>query len=177
MLTTHVYFQPDKEEIAKFYVGELCDILNYYATQRKIVIASYLIALFLKQYNMYYMVYLEIHIYAKQKVMKIQDAIKRKYYIFFTEVLRDSENTFSYFQKDRPYFSHIITSNYLLILMLCLMLGFDHRDNQLINMAVICTLDVVVELFDLVPNWRRRQLLILDELIQIVYSKKDLWYI
>jgi hypothetical protein len=129
------------------------------------VIASFFVALFLKQYNMYYLIYLEIHIWAKQKNMKVQDVIRHKYYTFYTEILRDSENTFSFFQKDKPYFSHLITSNYLLVLLLSIMLGFEHRDNQLINMALICLIDIVVEFFSVVPNWRRRQLLILDEVI------------
>lgn len=129
------------------------------------MIASFFVALFLKQYNMYYLIYLEIHIWAKQKNMKVQDVIRHKYYTFYTEILRDSENTFSFFQKDKPYFSHLITSNYLLVLLLSIMLGFEHRDNQLINMALICLIDIVVEFFSVVPNWRRRQLLILDEVI------------
>lgn len=32
MVTTCVYFQSDKEEIAKYYVGELCDIMAYYGS-------------------------------------------------------------------------------------------------------------------------------------------------
>lgn len=129
MLTTHVYFQSDKEDIAKYYVGELCDIMTFYASTRKIVICAFFIALFLKQYNMYYLIYLEIHIEAKQKSKKVSEIIKLKYYTFFTEILRNSENTYSFFQKDKPYFSHLITCNYLLVLLLSIMLGFEHRDN------------------------------------------------
>jgi len=125
---------------------------------------------------MYYLVYLEIHMEAKQKNRRVADIIKLKYYTFFTEVLRDSETTYSFFQKDKPYFSHLLTSNYLLVLMLSIMLGFEHRDNQLVNMALICVIDIVVELLDVVPNWRRRQLLILDEIIWIIYGNKELWY-
>lgn len=43
-------------------------------------------------------------------------------------------------------------------------------------MAIICLFDVTAELFNVVPNWRRRQFLILDELIKIVYGQADLWY-
>lgn len=104
MITTHIYYQSEKEEFAKHYVGELCDIMAYYWSQRNIVICSFIFALFLKQYNLYYLTYLEIHIEAKQKNLKVQDVIKLKYYTFFTETLRDSENTLSYFQKKRTYF-------------------------------------------------------------------------
>lgn len=67
-------------------------------------------------------------------------------------------------------------TNYMLLLMLAVKLGFEHRDNQLINMGLICIIDIIVEVLDLVPNWRRRQLLILDEIIQIIYGSKDLWH-
>lgn len=176
MITTHIYYQSEKEEFAKHYVGELCDIMAYYWSQRKIVICSFFFALFLKQYNLYYLTYLEIHIEAKQRNLKVQDIIKLKYYTFYTETLRDSENTLSYFQKKRTYFQHLVMTNYLLLLMLAIKLGFEHRDNQLINMGLICIIDIVVEVFELVPNWRRRQLLILDEVIQIIYGSKDLWH-
>lgn len=65
MLTTYVFYHSEKVEIARYYVGELCDIMNYYNSQRKIVILAYFIAMFLKMYNMYCIVYLEIHIEAK----------------------------------------------------------------------------------------------------------------
>lgn len=108
--------------------------------------------------------------------MKICDLVKHKYYTFFTETLRESENTFSYFQQNKPCFVHLLTSNYLLVLLLSVMLGCEHDDNQLINMGCICLLDFMAEYLSVVPNWRRRQLLILDELIQIFYDKSDLWF-
>jgi len=43
-------------------------------------------------------------------------------------------------------------------------------------MGMICLYDIIMELFDLVPNWRRRQFLILDEIINIVYGNNDLWH-
>lgn len=46
---------------------------------------------------MYYLIYLELHIEAKQKNKKVEEIIKLKYYTFFTEILRDSENTYSFF--------------------------------------------------------------------------------
>jgi hypothetical protein len=42
-------------------------------------------------------------------------------------------------------------------------------------MALICLIDIIVEFFNVVPNWRRRQLLILDEIIQIIHGNKELW--
>lgn len=56
------------------------------------------------------------------------------------------------------------------------MLGYEHGDNQLINTALICMIDIFVEMFDIVPNWRRRQLLLLDEILNIIYPQEELWH-
>jgi len=43
-------------------------------------------------------------------------------------------------------------------------------------MGFICLLDVGLEYLGLIPNWRRRQFLMLDEFIRLIYSKQELWY-
>jgi len=67
MLTSHMFFYSEKLELNKYYQGELCSIMSFYERQRYIIVFSYLIAVFLKFYNMYFYTYLEIHIEAKQK--------------------------------------------------------------------------------------------------------------
>lgn len=37
-------------------------------------------------------------------------------------------------------------------------------------------MDFLAEYLGIVPNWRRRQLLLLDELIHIRYGTEELWY-
>jgi len=43
-------------------------------------------------------------------------------------------------------------------------------------MAIICLSDFVIEVFNIVPNWRRRMLLIFDEIITIRFNNNELWY-
>jgi len=48
---------------------------------------------------------------------------------------------------------------------------------QLLNMTFVCFFDVIVEAFlsDLFPNWKRRQLLILDDFLRFIYGNSELW--
>ena len=43
-------------------------------------------------------------------------------------------------------------------------------------MAMVCLLDIVVEAFDLAPNWKRRQLIVLDSILRMIYGHSGLWY-
>jgi len=66
MLTSNgVFFINEKADFARYYNGELCDVIAFYETNRFIILWSYLVAVFLKFYNMYLEAYLEIHIEAK----------------------------------------------------------------------------------------------------------------
>lgn len=44
-------------------------------------------------------------------------------------------------------------------------------------MAIICVFDIVTEIFDIFPDWKRRQLLCLDELLRVIYENSELWHI
>jgi hypothetical protein len=61
---------------------------------------------------------LEIHIEARQKDCLVEDIIKEKYFEFYTETLRDSEEAYSFFDYSFPWYAHIINSNYILILLI-----------------------------------------------------------
>lgn len=37
-------------------------------------------------------------------------------------------------------------------------------------------MDFVAEFLGLIPSWKRRQLLVLDEVLQFVYGNNELWY-
>lgn len=54
MQTSHVFLYSEKLELAKYYSGEICDLMAFYETYRSIIIYSYLIAILLKLYNMYF---------------------------------------------------------------------------------------------------------------------------
>jgi len=126
MLTSNgVYFLNEKLEFSRNYNGELCDVMAFYEKNRFIIIYSYLVAIFLKIYNMYFTSYLEIHVEAKQKDVKVADIIRLHYFKFFTETLPDSENTLSFFGWNKPFYAHILTANYFLIIALCIMIGTD----------------------------------------------------
>lgn len=58
MFSTFVQYHSEKVEVALYYVGELCDIMAYYEEQRKLVMISIIIAVFLKTYNTYCILYL-----------------------------------------------------------------------------------------------------------------------
>lgn len=73
---TYVFYHSEKVEIARYYVGELCDIMVYYESQRKIVILAFFVALFLKLFNNYFYMYFELHIEAKQKNMVVSKMVK-----------------------------------------------------------------------------------------------------
>ena len=51
----------------------------------------------------------------------------------------------------------------------------DQNDVQLLNMAIICVFDIITELFDIFPDWKRRQLLCLDELLRVIYENNELY--
>lgn len=76
MLTTNVYFHSEKIEIARHYVGELCDVMLFYQTQKMVCSMSYLVALLLKQYNLYIYYQNEIIIFARQHNIKIIDGVR-----------------------------------------------------------------------------------------------------
>ena len=48
---------------------------------------------------------------------------------------------------------------------------------QLLNMTFVCFFDLVVEAFlsDIFPNWKRRQLLLLDDFLRFMYGQSELW--
>lgn len=145
MLITHTGYQKEKFEIARYYVGEMCDIMAYYYSQKRIVILAYLIALLLKYYNTYFVIYLELHIEAKQKNLKVLDMIRLKYYTFFTETLRDSEKT-DFFSRGYPFYVQLFNIKYITTVLLCLVLGLEQDDNNLINVSLICLFDLASEL-------------------------------
>jgi len=62
------------------------------------------------------------------------------------------------------------------MLLIGLMLGSEHQDHKLVNAVLICLFDVLMELFDIVPNWRRRQFLLLDGFVKLIYGESELWY-
>ena len=44
-------------------------------------------------------------------------------------------------------------------------------------MAVVCSIDIVNEVFDLVPTWRKRYLLNIDLIIKLFkFVREDLWH-
>ena len=78
---------------------------------------------------------------------------------------------------NNPLLLYIISANFLLMLMLILNWAFEESDNQIINMVIICFFDVIVDGFQIFPNWQRRQMLLIDEILRIFYGEADLWHI
>lgn len=62
------------------------------------VMASFAFAALLKLYNDNYLLLLDIHVEAQRKKIKVQDAIKQRYFKFYTEVLPRSEHCVSMFR-------------------------------------------------------------------------------
>jgi len=54
---------------------------------------------------------------------------------------------------NNPLLLYIISANFLLMLMLILNWAFEESDNQIINMVIICFFDVIVDGFQIFPNW------------------------
>ena len=51
----------------------------------------------------------------------------------------------------------------------------EMKETELVNAAIICIYDSLVEMFRIFPSWRRRQLLLFDEFLRIFYGEQDLW--
>lgn len=111
---------------------------------------------------------------AKARNCKVADVIKKMYYEFYTETLRDSENTKSFVDSSSSIMHNIISVNYVICLLLFIFNGME--DYQLRNMGFICLLDLGLEFLGLIPKWRRRQFLLLDCFIRQIYSQQELWY-
>lgn len=170
MLTSHVLFYSEKLELTKYYSGELCDAMVFYETWRSLLVYSYFFAILLKLYNNYFQTILEIHIEAKSKDIKVSDVIKHRYFKFYIVMILESETQYSFFNSNHPLWAKMLTCNYIFILFNTLFIGTQNSDHQLVNMAIICFLDVLIEFFNIVPSWRRRQMLVLDLLIRILYD-------
>lgn len=76
-----------------------------------------------------------------------------------------------------PLFSHIKNAHYILRMMIILKWGIEQNDNAHINMAMICLIDAVCEVLQLIPSWHRRQFLIIDEVLRILLRESELWHI
>lgn len=78
---------------------------------------------------------------------------------------------------NNPLLLYMFSANYLLLLILILQWAFEVQDNQVVNMVVICFYDVIIDGFQIFPNWHRRQMLLIDEILRIFYDEADLWHI
>jgi hypothetical protein len=117
MISTFPHFWSEKLILNNYYSGELCDLMSYYQNFRYQLLTAYVIAVIIKFYNSYYTCYVEMNIEARQKDCKVSDIMKLRYYSLFTDILRDSESTFSFFNWHNPVYTHIIAINYVLFLL------------------------------------------------------------
>ena len=100
------------------------------------------------------------------------------YYKFFTDKMQDSELNYTFVSTSSSLLHYLAISIYVTIIGISFELGHKKNDYQLFNMAAVCSIDIINEIFDLAPNWRRRYLLTIDSLLQIWFSigdKGDLW--
>lgn len=129
------------------YHGDLCDNLKFRTSCLLQAYVTYVVALVLKLYNSYQNVYLSIQIEAKQKGMKLAELIKHKYFIFFNSILesQDDGDGLKCFKCQKSFNFYWMIFNYLLLLLVSLTQGFKNHENSLVNMVVICSLDLFNE--------------------------------
>ena len=90
--------------------------------------------------------------------------------------MQDSEIIFTFTIHDKSLWQHLINLKYVFFILICFHLGQKNNDHQLFNMAMICTTDIVIEVFDLAPNWKRRYLLTIVLIIRNCCADRgDIW--
>ena len=84
-------FQIDKLYSAQYSKGELCNPMVSFDLYFLILFFSYLLAFILKIVNLHMYSFYEVHIEALRNNKGIQDTARKKYFLFYTMQLHESE--------------------------------------------------------------------------------------
>lgn len=107
--------------------------------------------------------------------MKPSELIKHKYFIFFNGILELQPETFKCFRFQQGFNYYWMVFNYIVLMFVSLRQGLKTEENNLINMACICSIDLLNECLGFFPNWRMRNILLIDDLITIAFDTNEIW--
>ena len=64
----------------------------------------------------------------------------------------------------------------ILCIYFMLIIGLSNNDKNTLNAMTLILVEFIFEFFLYLPNWKRRQFLLLDEILRIFYTTSELWH-